>query len=515
MAGSDRVLAVTGTDSGETMTARLRGPVRAHWPLWLALVAVLAGRAALFTFPLYSDEAGFYLVARDLLHGGSGQLYGDYWVDRPPLLIGLCLVGAAAGTPYAMRVLLAGLLLAFVVLSYAVARRIGTPGRPASPGWAVAVAAAGAVSPLFGAEAANGEALALPFVMGGILLVVLADRGSGAKALLLSAGAGLAGVLAAAVKQNFVDALVFAVVWLLAAGLRGERGWADIARRLLAGAAGVLVGCLVMVGYALTTPVGVGGLWTAVVGFRLDADPVLQAGHRTGIDSRFHELARLSVVGGLVPFLVVLVALAVLGRLRGSALTWAVGALVGFEALAVLGGGNFWPHYLVGTVPGLVLAAALWGHRVPVAAVASYVVLASVLSVPAQMAAAQDYRPDRHVAVGHLVRDSAEPGDTLTTLYGHAELQWASGLPSPYPHLWSLPVRVLDPDLVDLAGLLDSPRGPTWIVEVTSPHEWGLDPRHRIDPVLERRYRTVSEACGLRVLLRRGEDRRLAPAPAC
>ena len=497
------------------MTARLRTPLRAHWPLGLALAAVLAGRVALFGFPLYSDEAGFYLVARDLLHGGSGQLYGHYWVDRPPLLIGLYVLGAAAGTPYAMRALLVGFLLAFVVLAYAVARRIGTPTRPASPGAAVAVAAAGAVSPLFGAEAANGEALALPFVMGGILLVVLADRRTSTRALVLSAAAGVAGVLAAGVKQNFVDALVFAVVWLLVAGLRGERRWADVARRLVAGAVGVVVGCLVMVGYALTTPVGVGGLWTAVIGFRLDADPVLQAGHRAGIDSRFQALAQLSVVGGLVPFVLVLVALAVLGRLRGSALTWAVGALVAFEVLAVLGGGNFWPHYLMGTLPGLVLAAALWGRRVSVAAATAYVVLASVLAVPAQMAAVQDFGPDRQVAVGEFVRDSAAPGDTQTTLYGHAELQWASGLPSPYAHLWSLPVRVLDPDLVERTALLDSPHGPTWVVEVTGPHEWGLDPRHRIDPVLERRYRPVLEACGARVLLRRGEDRSLSPAPVC
>ena len=42
---------------------------------------------------------------------------------------------------------------------------------------------------------------------------------------------------------------------------------------------------------------------------------------------------------------------------------------------------------------------------------------------------------------------------------GRADVQWASGLPSPYEHLWSLPMRTLDPDLDELEDVLDGPHG--------------------------------------------------------
>src|SRR5690349_19913964 len=37
--------------------------------------------------PLEQDEGGFLLLGRQWTHGTS--LYGDYWVDRPPLLLWL------------------------------------------------------------------------------------------------------------------------------------------------------------------------------------------------------------------------------------------------------------------------------------------------------------------------------------------------------------------------------------------------------------------------------------------
>ena len=48
---------------------------------------------------------------------------------------------------------------------------------------------------------------------------------------------------------------------------------------------------------------------------------------------------------------------------------------------------------------------------------------------------------------GEAVAEAAEPGDTLTVFGGRADIQYAAGLPSPYQHLWSLPMRTLDPEL--------------------------------------------------------------------
>ena len=60
--------------------------------------------------------------------------------------------------------------------------------------------------------------------------------------------------------------------------------------------------------------------------------------------------------------------------------------------------------------------------------------------------------------------------------FGAANILEATGLRSPYPDLWSLPVRVHDPDLADLTALLDGPDRPTWLVVAgASLGTWGVD----------------------------------------
>src|SRR4051794_24463055 len=64
------------------------------------VVLVLAGAAALarlpfLTRPLSPDEGGFLMIASQWSPGTS--LYGDYWVDRPPLMIGLYQVPVLLG----------------------------------------------------------------------------------------------------------------------------------------------------------------------------------------------------------------------------------------------------------------------------------------------------------------------------------------------------------------------------------------------------------------------------------
>ena len=60
--------------------------------------------------------------------------------------------------------------------------------------------------------------------------------------------------------------------------------------------------------------------------------------------------------------------------------------------------------------------------------------------------------------------------------FGGANILRETGLRSPYPDLWSLPVRVHDPELDDLTALLAGPDRPTWLVVAgTSLGTWGVD----------------------------------------
>ena len=491
------------------MSARVDA-LRSRWPLLLALVVVLVGRVLLFRYPVYPDEAGFYQVAGDLLdHGGPG-LYGHYFVDRPPTLIWLFMIGAAADNVLVMRVLVGALLMGFVALAWFTVRRLG-----GNAAWAVAVAAAFVITPEFGAQAANGEAFAIPFVMAGFACFVQAERKGGRTALLWCAGAGFLGLLAMTIKQNFAEVFVFAVAVLLGVGLRRLRTWPDVARRLGAGVAGAVAAAAIMVGYALTTEAGVDGLWLAAVDFRTEADDVLAAGYRTGIEGRIDALAEHAWIAGLIPFGLVLVVMAVFWRFRVSALSYAVGAVIAFETICVVMGGNFWSHYLMGFAPGVVLASGVWARHVPVALASTYLVVSSLVALPVNLYALAQRGPDTSQEVGTFVKESGEPGDTATVLYGSADLQWSTGMRSPYEHLWSLPVRVLDPDLDDLTALLRSDDAPTWLVVTFEVHTWGLDPGLQVDPVIAERYREVWSGCTDHVFLLRSEDRTLGSLPDC
>ena len=73
--------------------------------------------------------------------------------------------------------------------------------------------------------------------------------------------------------------------------------------------------------------------------------------------------------------------------------------------------------------------------------------------------------------------------------FGDPVLLQASGMASPYPELWSLPVRVRDPHLTDLTAVLESPRRPTWLVVAGDSLEtWGVD-SPTAQRVADRRYR--------------------------
>ena len=98
------------------------------------LVYLLAASAAVLwlptlLMPLSPDEGGFLLVASQWSPGTS--LYGDYWVDRPPLLIGLFQLADLGGGALALRIIGLARVVPSVLLAGAIAcRRARQPGHP-------------------------------------------------------------------------------------------------------------------------------------------------------------------------------------------------------------------------------------------------------------------------------------------------------------------------------------------------------------------------------------------------
>jgi hypothetical protein len=97
---------------------------------------------------------------------------------------------------------------------------------------------------------------------------------------------------------------------------------------------------------------------------------------------------------------------------------------------------------------------------------------ATALALLATLSAYVGFTYDRLIAptpsgpwqVGEAISAVSHRDDTIVSLYGSAELLAASGLSSRYRHLWSLPTRALDPELVELHAVLNGDRAPTWVV---------------------------------------------------
>ncbi|WP_188782670.1 hypothetical protein [Nocardioides phosphati] len=447
----------------------------------VAGLVVLAGalRLPFVGRPLSSDEAGFLMLARQWGHGRS--LYGDYWVDRPPLLVLLFRVAALAGGEIPLRLLGAGAVMASVALAAVLGGQVAP--RRSGPVMAAASALVLLDSPLLGGLLIDGELLAVPFVLAGLCSVL--DR----RWLL----AGCCAMAAALVKQSLLDVFALAAAVLVWRLVRGSRRVAVRDGLVFAAGALATLGVVLAVAWAHgTTPAGV---WDAVVVFRGEAGDVI-ATHASPATSHRARLLVLLWIGSGAPVLLGVTLLRKVGRSPHTDLPlgWLAGALLGWEALGVLLGGSYWPHYLVGTVPGTVFVlaralaggasvrrylAALAGCAVSLAATCTYVV---VMGVP---------RPVGVPEVEGWLAAHAERGDTGVVAWGHAEILANVGLRSPYRELWSLPVRVRDPRLHELTRVLRGPHRPTWfITRGPGLASWGID-ASTAQPVLDARYAEV------------------------
>src|SRR5687768_10070160 len=113
------MLVVTLVATRNERRGRTRASTRRFLGL-LCLVVVLV-RATYVPRPLRNDEGGYLLIARNW-HTGGEFLYGDYFVDRPPLLLLLFRLAAVTEWDQAIRVLAIPFALLFVLAGW----RVGT-----------------------------------------------------------------------------------------------------------------------------------------------------------------------------------------------------------------------------------------------------------------------------------------------------------------------------------------------------------------------------------------------------
>ena len=470
------------------------------------------------------DEGGFAMVAHFAGRPGS-YLYGPQWVDRPPVLILVFAVADHFG-PYGVRLMATAVATVLVVAAgYAAA---AVRGRRAA-GWAAWATLAFSASSLLQAERLNGELIAATFVM--VSMAVLLHAGwisaSRRRIAWLAVLSGAAATAALFTKQNFVDGLVFAVV-LCGAGIlqrRTSRVFSADRSRLIAGAyvAGALGMAAAVLGWAQADG-KLSALLYAMFGFRADAAVVMARWSWSAPLHRLEDLGALALVSGLA-LVVGLLAVTQSRRLtRRGPVAYAVAAAFGVELLGVLGGGNFWSHYLLALVPTTALASGLVAAGQPISAqgrrtsawwTRELVVLALLaMLLPMPWAYQRAHGPEASYDIGRWIAASAAPGDTVTVLYTHANLVEESGLAPAYPYSWSLPIRTLDPHLDLLVATLNGPRAPTWVVRWDPPHLWRLDPGDRVRAALENHYVAVARFGRHTVWLHDARSRQLAPLRA-
>jgi hypothetical protein len=251
-------------------------------------------------------------------------------------------------------------------------------------------------------------------------------------------------------------------------------------------------------------------------GFRAQGSQTLLAEPTNAQGERLHNLIDCSIRSGLVP-----VALASLWLLRRrwwrDPVTLALLAMLFTALLGVVGGGQYWIHYALGLVPTASLLAAYAVGRVAAprlvgARVASCVVITGWHVVKAM----GDRQPDDETWVGGTtvwLDQVKRPDDRMVVLYGQAGLYESARIPPAYAYMWTLPMRVLDPDLADLRTLLSGPDAPTFVLAPTPLNAWNIDPEYRVLRTLSHHYRAVALVCGSPVYLHNGIDRTIVQAP--
>lgn len=474
--------------------------------VWVAAAIAFLARFPGLLWPLRPDEAGFLLVARTW-DPEPDSLYGHYFVDRPPPIIWLMRATDAVGGPYAHRLVGAVAAALLVVLAAGAAREIAvragvseTSTVRRSAAW-VAVATAALVSNAqIEVVGAKGELFGVPLVMASCWLSLRAvRRASPAEAF----WAGLLAMLALGMKQSIVGGLVFGAVLLVGAVVARQLPWRAGARCALAAVGGAAVPVVAVVVWALEAGVRLSVLWHTVVSFRTDANQVLSGHESPAVAARVGVLLLIFAGTGMVLLVACLIArLPRLLRLDAVPVV-SLTAMLLVDLVAVAVSGSYWTPYLFVPIPGLALALAAmmsqghldrrW-HLVTPASVA-FVVASSVVALAGWTASWVAGRVPVEVRTGEAIAAAHRPGDRVLVYGGRADIQWASRAQSPYPYLWSLPMRTLDPGLGDLERVLTGDNPPTWFVEATYINTWSELGTRPIERSLIRKYEFIRTAC--------------------
>ena len=474
--------------------------------VWLAAAAAFVARFPGLLWPLRPDEAGFLLVARSL-DPQADALYGRYFVDRPPPIIWLMQATDAVGGAYAHRLVGAVgcvlLVLAAAAGAKELARRAGVVDpaeRARIAAWVAVATAALVTNAQIDPVGAKGELFGIPLVLGSCWLALRSVRR-------VSVGdafwAGCLAMLAIGFKQSIVGGLVFGAVLLIGSAAARQLPWRETLRCAAAATAGAMVPVAVVVAWSLAVGVRLQTLWYASISFRSDANRVIAGQSAEGATSRISVLLLVFVGAGML-FLVLCFAARWRALLRNDAVpVVAITAMLAVDLLGVVVSGSYWTPYLFVPIPGLALAlAALMSHghldrrwHLVTPTVVVFVVASSVLALAGWTSSWVVGRVPVEVRTGEAIAAAARPGDRVLVYGGRADIQWASRASSPYPHLWSLPMRTLDPGLVDLESVLTGGNPPTWFVEATYINTWSELGTRPIESSLIRKYEFVQTAC--------------------
>jgi hypothetical protein len=448
--------------------------------------------------PIRPDEAGWFLVARTW-EPTSDSVYGEHFVDRPPSLIGLVDLADHLGGPVALRLMGALAAAAMVLL----AARIGTLVASETAGrWSAVVVAALTTSPLIDPVAAKGELLALPLIGLSMLWALQAVRAEAPeRAVVLAFAAGLSGAAALGLKQNLVGGLVFSFALFV-----GSSWWGPTRGRRLTGlvvglTAGAAVPVAATVAWTLAAGVRLSELWDTIFGFRSDAGQVLAESSSTKPAERIALLVVIAIGAGLVAIIGGFVVHFPQHWAADRAVAVAVATVLVVEIAGLLISGSYWRDYLFPLVPPLavcvVLLVAREGHPARrMRGVALLSVGSATLALAGwfvlEVAGLIGYT---EVAAGEAISEASDPGDSLVVFGGRADVQYSSDLPSPYPHLWSLPMRTLDPEYAGLVGLLDGPDAPTWFVTWIPLTSWDAPGADELEAAIAANYVRHGTGC--------------------
>jgi hypothetical protein len=313
------------------------------------------------------------------------------------------------------------------------------------------------------------------------------------------------------IKQSVVEAFVFAIALGLAVVFDRPASRRLVLQVLAYGALGGAVAAAIILVGANARGTSPADLFDAVIRFRAAAGEVIRASASGATPLRLLIMVATWAVSGLGAATVLAGWHGARGKepvLLAAAVTLVTGLVV------ALFGGSYWAHYLIQMIPAGSLAVGLLVGSVPLRLLRG-LAIATVAMTLANGVWAVAFQPDDNEpqrVVGTWLREARRPADTAIVTYGQPNVLYQAKMSSPYPYLWSLPVRTRDPHLRELSDLLTSPRRPTWVVDWSGLHSWGVEPG-RAETVLRDGYRKAVTICGRPIWLLATDQRTLPAVP--